>query len=779
MKSQARMKSGFYCPSCKADQGSAEALKSHFLAAHSNPSKSRGSQSYLQHVQQQRNRGFVQFMCICKRGVDIPSLPTEILTLIHAFQLDYDYTKYAALRAPLDFARDNWNKKKAAESMLVWQKEPIRRSLLDLGLHAAQRGSMSDAPACERLVDLGKDPFVDKLAIRMHKQILDFMTDRPRTPTLLPKQVAQMLLKTTLRMPKLVNELFMQLMKQLTDNRDTESTLRGWQLFCLCATYLTPSPEFLPFAVAFSQQVLPPPYSAFAAYMLETRGRMAAMRMAQPDKKGTDGVDANETDPATVRCLQDLVGLQHPDVLSGAEGGMPSELMVEAFMLRPPILARVVLSDGSIAAEKVPILPNETVSDVTKRLSVFWGLQMESEEEGATTFDPGAMQAVRSNVGPGCVQWQDVIVPLDSSAPTDEHSSSGGSSSGSSSGGSSSSSSSTASSSSSPSSSPSSSSSLASLDSWTRKALLAADCSCDKGLWWTTNRKKLLQCAFSESYSYGLTQHQSGVGLDELWKERGVEGPLDRIHAASRQRVCMPPPLAPLQPETFVGDNFVHAPEVLMRTFGNKQMAELLEDLRPPRLVFVQRFTTCRGWWQGGMRGRLEYMQMVRAFRSGDLVTEQSCFTNEVPALRDQFKRQMVRWRMRRQRLRKLHRRMLRRKPTGTPRTVHGGWGAELEKKKPGLDLDPPLPPEHPANCRYPAYENGAIAPVPHNMEPREVQLEAERKVEEAEEALLRPEEEEEEGGDDWPTDMTCFIVACTLIVELGGELMLPMRICQ
>jgi hypothetical protein len=130
---------------------------------------------------------------------------------------------------------------------------------------------------------------------------------------------------------------------------------------------------------------------------------------------------------------------------------------------------------------------------------------------------------------------------------------------------------------------------------------------------------------------------------------------------------------------------------------------------------------------------------------------------------------------------------MLRRKKTsGTYLTVHGGWGAEMQKgKKPkGLDLDPTLPFGHPANCRYQEYENGVMTSVPNNPEPYEERmqklraLDAERKseeVEEAEEAAeARKRPEEEEGtplADDWPTDVTCFIAACTLIVELGGEL--------
>ena len=58
----------------------------------------------------------------------------------------------------------------------------LQRSLLDLGLHApisaVTKSSEIGSSACKQLVDLGKDPYVDKLAQQMHKQVQRFMGDR-------------------------------------------------------------------------------------------------------------------------------------------------------------------------------------------------------------------------------------------------------------------------------------------------------------------------------------------------------------------------------------------------------------------------------------------------------------------------------------------------------------------------------------------------------------------------------------------------------------------------
>ncbi len=68
-----------------------------------------------------------------------------------------------------------------------------------------------------------------KVATRLHKSILGYSGDKSMS---FPATLAQDILQKGLETPELVDEIYIQLCKHLTNNPRPESAVRGWQLMC-------------------------------------------------------------------------------------------------------------------------------------------------------------------------------------------------------------------------------------------------------------------------------------------------------------------------------------------------------------------------------------------------------------------------------------------------------------------------------------------------------------------------------------------------------------------
>lgn len=79
-------------------------------------------------------------------------------------------------------------------------------------------------------------------ALACHRSLLVFMGDRPNT---YPSTVAPTILEAGLSDPILANEIYLQLMRQLSSNPSAESTGYGWKMFCICAQVFHPSDDEL------------------------------------------------------------------------------------------------------------------------------------------------------------------------------------------------------------------------------------------------------------------------------------------------------------------------------------------------------------------------------------------------------------------------------------------------------------------------------------------------------------------------------------------------------
>jgi myosin heavy subunit len=214
----------------------------------------------------------------------------------------FKWQNYKRIRSPEDFARGVLlSKSKTKVNQKIWQKAVINRSML---------------------VTDSKD--LMKTSQRIHKSILGYCGDKSMA---FPGMLANDILNKGLKRPALVDEIYVQICKQLTNNPKKESEYRGWQLLCMCVGCFPPTREFEHYLLNFI--------------------------LAHQKDKGTTGNYANYA-------LRRLEGILE----SGASGFVPSVDEITAYKERPPILATIELVDGTPLTQDLPVTPDLDVSKV-------------------------------------------------------------------------------------------------------------------------------------------------------------------------------------------------------------------------------------------------------------------------------------------------------------------------------------------------------------------------------------------------------------------------------
>ena len=196
-----------------------------------------------------------------------------------------DFTKFSRIRRPEDWVKGLWfGKKKALENQCKFQSDIIKTSMLDF-----------------------QESGTKKEATRIHKCILGYCGDKTMN---FPETLARDVLQKGVDNRDLVDEIYVQLCKQLTQNSKKESEARVWQLMCMCVGTFPPSSEFTDHL-----------YNKLLQY------------------RTTPGLVGGYSN----YCLRRLEGI----INSGASGFVPSTKEIEAYKQRPPILATIELVDGS------------------------------------------------------------------------------------------------------------------------------------------------------------------------------------------------------------------------------------------------------------------------------------------------------------------------------------------------------------------------------------------------------------------------------------------------
>ncbi|KAJ8602497.1 hypothetical protein CTAYLR_001247 [Chrysophaeum taylorii] len=222
----------------------------------------------------------------------------------------YRFQNFAGLRSVDDFARGIlMRKRQVKDGMLKWSGSLVPRSLLEL------------------------DPENNRVALQIHKCLLGYMGDKSMA---FPATLAQDVLQKGLdpKTPAIRDEIYMQVMKQLTSNPTAESIARGWQMMCMCVATFPPSIDLENYVVNFL--------------------------LAQREKRGAVRNYAKY-------CLRTLEGMLE----SGASGFAPSVDEIGTYKDRPPILATISLVDGMVLTEDLPITPDLNCAKVCEICAQF------------------------------------------------------------------------------------------------------------------------------------------------------------------------------------------------------------------------------------------------------------------------------------------------------------------------------------------------------------------------------------------------------------------------
>jgi hypothetical protein len=205
-----------------------------------------------------------------------------------------------------------FNKRTELDKILSYKKDLIKKSLLVLP------SSMNNE------------------AVQSFKNIVSFMGDRTtRKDT---GGHASKLLKNTLHAPEdLRDEIFCQIMKQVTNNADPNSTKKGWQLFAICSGTYPPSKELQPYMMYFCES------------------------------------HKNDENPE----IADLAAQVQKRIFRTQEQGprinVPTTVEIEAVRHGHPVACRVQKLDGS--AVTVPVQSWTTIGEMCKMVSYKLGVK--------------------------------------------------------------------------------------------------------------------------------------------------------------------------------------------------------------------------------------------------------------------------------------------------------------------------------------------------------------------------------------------------------------------
>jgi myosin heavy subunit len=244
----------------------------------------------------------------------------------------YTFDKYPKLRSGDDFAKGTLvNKNKIKAGFLKWQKKIIPKSLQNF------------------------DDALSKHSTQLHKALLGYCGERSMS---FPASLARNLLQAGQKKetPQLADEIFLLLMKHLTDNPNPVSESCAWHLMCMSVNTFPPTDKFEPYLLNFLGQF--------------------------KDTSGSIGNYARYS-------LRRLEGM----LKSGPTAFLPSAEDIEMYKERPPVLADVVLVDGNPVAEALPLTPDFDVDRVCFLCAQFVGLP----EEALKWF--GLFQVMRADEG--------------------------------------------------------------------------------------------------------------------------------------------------------------------------------------------------------------------------------------------------------------------------------------------------------------------------------------------------------------------------------------------
>eukprot|EP00605_Chrysophyceae_sp_TOSAG23-4_P000651 GSChrysophyteH1.ASY1.ANO1.733.1 assembled CDS len=256
-----------------------------------------------------------------------------------AKQPKFEFRHFIGLRSLDDFARGFLlSKNRVKEGMLVFTDQAMPKSLTKL------------------------DSVKNKRALELLLNIQGYMGDKHMP---YPAMLAQDVLKTAINDKDMRDEVYCQIIKQITQNSRAESVAKGWQLLCMCVGHFPPS---------FDMEY----YLLHYIITKSEGGRGAVVDYAK-------------------YCLRTLEGI----LSSGDFGCVPSTEEILAFKERPPILATIYLVDGREVIPDLPITPDLNVGRILTLCSNWLGLTGKGINTlGIFVYDEGPIDASKADNAP-------------------------------------------------------------------------------------------------------------------------------------------------------------------------------------------------------------------------------------------------------------------------------------------------------------------------------------------------------------------------------------------
>lgn len=225
----------------------------------------------------------------------------------------YAFHKFYKIRDPQDYVKGVYfNKRKLLETQKKYQKTIIPKSILQL-----------------------ESKELNRMAIGINKSLLGYCGEQLMS---FPATLAQDILIKGLEQPELVDEIYIQLCKHLTDNHRPESVGRAWQLMCMAVGTFPPSSDFEYYLLNFLIEHISAP-SLVGQYARYSLRRLEGM------------------------------------LIRGASGFVPNIDEILAYKERPPVLSTIELVDGTPLTEDLPVPPDLNVEKVLDICTHFLSLQ--------------------------------------------------------------------------------------------------------------------------------------------------------------------------------------------------------------------------------------------------------------------------------------------------------------------------------------------------------------------------------------------------------------------
>ncbi|GBG32611.1 Myosin-11 [Hondaea fermentalgiana] len=143
------------------------------------------------------------------------------------------FEQFNNFRDPAEFASHSlqfWKREELQRNMFKWQKGSIKTSLTQM------------------------DPGPAKQAVRLHKAILGWCGDKSNPN---PNSLAFDVVQSGMSGQPLADEIYCQLIKQLHENPNQQSTSQAWKLLGVCATYFPPSTDLANYIHVFLRNAAP------------------------------------------------------------------------------------------------------------------------------------------------------------------------------------------------------------------------------------------------------------------------------------------------------------------------------------------------------------------------------------------------------------------------------------------------------------------------------------------------------------------------------------------